>query len=87
MVVKKYKLADQNQFNQKIAYKGPALAPRDINSIFSKSQGKPNLSLWIVTAFLQKYVSQNHPIYDKKMCISTLQFFRCFAMEYLSELE
>lgn len=87
MVVKKYKLADQDQFNQKIAYKGPALAPRDINSIYTRLQGKPNLSLWIVTAFLQKYVSQKNPAYDKKKCISTLQLFRCFAMEYLSELE
>lgn len=45
VVVKKYKLADQDQFNQKVAYRGPALALRDINSIYSRLQGKPNLNL------------------------------------------
>lgn len=40
MVVKKYKLADQDQFNQKIAYKGPALAPRDTKSILQQTSRK-----------------------------------------------
>lgn len=33
MVIKKYKLAYQDQFNQKIVYEGPAPAWRDIESI------------------------------------------------------
>lgn len=40
MAVKKYKLADQEKFNQKIAYKGPALTPRDINSILQQTSKK-----------------------------------------------
>lgn len=45
MVVKKYRLIDQDQFNQKIAYKGPALAPRNINSILQQTSRKKKFSL------------------------------------------
>lgn len=58
IVDKKNKLAEQDKFNQKIAYKGPTLAPPVINSILQADfKEKTNLSLWIVTLFLQKYLS------------------------------